>query len=202
MSENSDFLGLIQRVRAGDDQAATTLVRRYEPLIRREVRFRLEDQRLARVFDSMDVCQSVLASFFVRAAVGEYDLEAPQQLVGLLVKMARNKLASAARKATRQRRDHRRQAQGGDEALAGVIENDPSPSQQMAVQELLDQARQHLSPEELQLADLRAQGCSWDEIANELGGKAQARRMQLARAAKRVADELELHDELETSRSR
>jgi hypothetical protein len=32
----------------------------------------------------------VLASFFLRAAVGEYDLSAPEQLVGLLVKMARN----------------------------------------------------------------------------------------------------------------
>jgi RNA polymerase sigma factor (sigma-70 family) len=143
----------------------------------------------------MDVCQSVLASFFVRAAVGEYELEAPEQLVGLLVKMARNKLASAARKATRQRRDHRRQAQGGDEALAAVVEVQPTPSQQVAVQELLERARQQLSTEELELADLRAQGLAWDEIADRLGGKAQARRMQLARAAKRVAKELGLDDD-------
>src|SRR5262249_3203175 len=134
MSDAGDFQDLLQRVRAGDEQAATLLVRRYEPLIRREVRLRLEDRRLTRAFDSMDVCQSVLASFFVRAAVGEYDLEAPEQLVGLLVKMARNKLASAARKATRQRRDHRRQAPGGDEALAAVAEHQPTPSQQASVQ--------------------------------------------------------------------
>src|SRR5437870_12111081 len=110
MSDSGDFQDLIQRLRSGDDQAATDLVRRYEPLIRRQVRLQLEDQRLDRLFDSMDVCQSVLASFFVRAAVGEFDLDEPGQLVALLAKMARNKLASAARQATRQRRAHRRQA--------------------------------------------------------------------------------------------
>ncbi len=39
----------------------------------REVRLHLEDSRLSRSLDSVDVSQSVLASFFVRAAAGEYD---------------------------------------------------------------------------------------------------------------------------------
>src|SRR5215471_16239901 len=151
MSETAEFQEMIQRIRSGDDQAATALVRRYESLIRRSVRLQLEDRRLTRVFDSMDICQSVLASFFVRAAVGEYDLEAPEQLVGLLVKMARNKLASAARKATRQRRDHRRQVGAAAEALAGVASSEATPSQQVARQELLERARRQLSEEELEL---------------------------------------------------
>jgi RNA polymerase sigma-70 factor (ECF subfamily) len=45
------------------------------------------------VFDSMDICQSVLASFFVRAAAGQYDLQEPGQLIALLFRMARHKLA-------------------------------------------------------------------------------------------------------------
>jgi RNA polymerase sigma-70 factor (ECF subfamily) len=195
MSDGSDFQELLQRVRLGDNEAATVLVRRYEPLIRRQVRLQLEDRRLGRLFDSMDVCQSVMASFFVRVAVGGFDLDAPEQLVGLLVKMARNKLASAARKATRQRRDHRRQAAGGAEALDGVVGNEATPSQQMAGRELWEQARQHLSKDELEVADLRAQGLAWAEIAERLGGNANARRMQLARAAERVANQLGLDDE-------
>jgi RNA polymerase sigma-70 factor (ECF subfamily) len=71
MADAVSFAEFIRRVRAGDESAAAELVRRYEPLIRREVRLHLEDQRLCRLFDSMDVCQSVLASFFVRAAVGQ-----------------------------------------------------------------------------------------------------------------------------------
>jgi RNA polymerase sigma-70 factor (ECF subfamily) len=69
------------------------------------VRLHLEDRRLYRLFDSMDVCQSVLVSFFLRAAAGQYDLERPEQLVRLLITMTRNKLASAARQHHRQRRD-------------------------------------------------------------------------------------------------
>jgi RNA polymerase sigma-70 factor (ECF subfamily) len=194
VSDANDFLDLIQRIRAGDDEAAATLVRRYEPLVRREVRLRLQDRRLARVFDSMDVCQSVMASFFVRAAVGEYDLDAPEQLVGLLVKMARNKLVSAARRATRDKRDHRRQAADGGDALLAVAHPDPSVSQQVAAKEILEHVRRRLSAEELQLANLRAQGLAWDEVAAQVGGNAQARRMQLARAVDRIGQELGLDE--------
>src|SRR4051812_8338743 len=98
MSEPLPFADFVARIRAGDEQAAVELVRQYEPLIRREIRMNLRDARLNRVFDSMDVCQSVLASFFVHTAGGDYDLDDPRQLLSLLVSMARNKLASAARK--------------------------------------------------------------------------------------------------------
>ncbi len=96
MDNDPSFAEFVRRIRAGDDTAAEELVRRYEPLIRREVRLRIEDDRLNRAFDSIDVSQSVLASFFVRAAVGQYDLDRPDQLTRLLVAMARNKLASRA----------------------------------------------------------------------------------------------------------
>ncbi len=92
-----DFSEFIRRIRAGDQQAADELVRNYEPIIRREVRLHLEDQRLNRMLDSVDVSQSVLASFFLRATAGEYNLDEPAQLGRLLMQMARNKLASKSR---------------------------------------------------------------------------------------------------------
>src|SRR6516225_2449212 len=125
MSEQATFTDFVRRIRAGDEQAAAELVRQYEPLIRREIRLQLEDRRLCRIFDSMDVCQSVLASFFVRTAAGQYDLERPEQLLKLLVTMARNKLASAARGQYRQRRDSRRAA-GSAEELDQVADEGPS----------------------------------------------------------------------------
>ncbi len=192
MADPNSFTEFIRRIRAGDGEAAAELVQRYEPLIRREVRLSLEDRRLARLFDPADVCQSVLASFFVRAAAGQYDLEQADQLPRLLVRMARNKLASAARRETRQRRDHRRQA-GGD-ALEAAPGGGPTPSRLVAGRELLDRFRDLLSPEERQIADLRADGLAWAEIAEKLGGTAQARRMQLARAVERAARELGLDE--------
>src|SRR5437588_7544445 len=98
MSDNPSFADFIRRIRAGDQEAAANLVRQYEPTIRRVVRFRLVDARLGAVLDSMDICQSVLASFFVRTASGQFELDGPEDLVKLLVTMARNKLASQARK--------------------------------------------------------------------------------------------------------
>src|SRR5215470_2056792 len=115
----ADYTAFVRRIRAGDQEAAAELVRRYEPEIRLMVRtwLRLRDPRLRRVFDSLDVCQSVLASFFVRAAVGAYDLDEPRQLVQLLVGMARNKLSEQVKHHQRHRRDVRRV-----EAVAGEAE--------------------------------------------------------------------------------
>jgi RNA polymerase sigma-70 factor (ECF subfamily) len=190
MPDQDSFADFIRRIRAGDGEAATELVRRYEPLVRREVRLHLEDRRLGRVFDADDVCQSVLASFFVRASAGQYDLGQPDQLLRLLVRMARNKLASAARRQTRQRRDHRRLA--GADALDAAAGSEPTPSRVIASRELLDRFRGLLNPEERMIADLRADGRAWSEVAEQLGGTRQARRMQLARAVERAAGELGL----------
>jgi RNA polymerase sigma factor (sigma-70 family) len=193
MSEESCFADFVRRVRAGDEQAAAELVRQYEPVIRREVRLRLQDPRLYRVFDSMDICQSVLKSFFVRAAAGQYDLEQPTDLLKLLVAITRHKLAFQVRKERSQRRDSRRAVASTPEEL-NVAAPGPSPSELLAGQELLREFRQRLSEEERRLADLRAQGCAWAEIAAQLGGTSHSRRMQLTRAIERVALELGLDE--------
>jgi len=190
MDQHKDFSVLVRRIRAGDEVAAEQLVRRYEPLIRRAIRLRIEDSRLNRVFDSMDVSQSVLASFFVRAAIGEYDLEHPDQLVRLLVAMARNKLASRVRQERRQQRDVRRVAVLSTKDFADLVDPRPSASELLSKRELLDRLRSELSADERQIAELRGEGYGWDEIAGKLGGNGQARRMQLSRGIDRVARKL------------
>src|SRR5262245_8018452 len=64
MADLVRFHDLWNRVRADDAQAATDLVRQFEPLVRHDVRPRMTDPRLVRAFDSADVCQSALASFW------------------------------------------------------------------------------------------------------------------------------------------
>src|SRR4051794_15276428 len=186
MSNSGTFAEFVGRIRAGDERAAADLVGRYAPVIRVAVRTRLGDRRLRRVLDTMDICQSVLKSFFVRAAAGQYDLEQPEQLVRLLVAIARNKVALQARRQRAGNRDFRRDVPlaAGDWDVAGV---GPSPSRVASGRELLAEFRRRLSAEERCLADFRAAGRDWAAIAAELGGTAQARRMQLARALERVA---------------
>jgi hypothetical protein len=186
---------LISRVRAGDGAAAAELVRMYEPVIRSRVRvwLRMQDARLRRLFDSMDICQSVLASFFVRAAAGQYDLDRPEQLAALLVQMARHKLGHQVSKQTALRRDVRR-LDGTDLNGVHVAAATPPPIDLCANQELFQEVRSRLSVEELRIADHRADGSDWATIANELGGTAAGRRMQFARALDRVSEQLGLEE--------
>jgi hypothetical protein len=76
MFEEPSFRDLIDRIRPRDEQAAAELVWLYEPTIRMAIRLRLSDPALRRLLDSMDICQSVLANFFVRAAAGQFEGEA------------------------------------------------------------------------------------------------------------------------------
>ncbi len=189
MSESTAFPDFIRRIRAGDDQAARELVDRYEPVIRCQVRLRLRDPRLYSRFDWTDICQSVLGSFFVRAAAGQYDLEQPDELLRLLVVMTRNKLANQTRRHRAEMRDCRRLAACDPADLAGRT-GAPSPSRLVAGRELLALVNRRLSEEERLVADLRADGCEWTEIAARLGGTAEARRKQLARAVDRARQQL------------
>jgi hypothetical protein len=190
MAEGDSFRDLILRVRQRDEQAAAELVRRYEPAIRVAVRARLTAPHLRRLFDSVDVCQSVLANFFVRAASGQFDLERSEQLVGLLVTMARNHLVNQANKHQAARRDQRRNEAGSiDGELAG---REPTPSHIVADRELLSELRRRLPERERWLADQRAGGRAWADLAAELGEAPDAVRMRFTRALDRAARDLGL----------
>src|SRR4051794_18573344 len=190
MAEELAFRELILRVRARDERAAQELVRRYEGAIRVAVRVRLTDPRLRRLLDSMDVCQSVLGNFFVRAAAGQFELDTPEQLLGLLTTMARNKLTNQALKEHTARRGQGRVQHGlpPDQFEAG----DPGPAEVVAGQELLEAFRDRLSAEERHLADGRAAGRAWADLAAELGQSPDALRVRLNRAIDRVSHELGL----------
>jgi RNA polymerase sigma-70 factor (ECF subfamily) len=187
-----EFDKLIGRIRSGDEQAATELVRLYEPLIRREVRLRIRDRRLLRLFDSTDVSQSVLASFFARTALGAYDLDTPVQLVHLLVSMTRNKVATAAQRQRRQKRDNRRTNES--DALEQFIDPGTSPSQEVTGRELMERFRAAFTDEERAIADRRRDGLGWAEIVAQLGGTEQSRRMQLVRAVDRLSRQFGLDE--------
>jgi RNA polymerase sigma-70 factor (ECF subfamily) len=192
MSEEEDFRDLVARVRAGDEPAAAELVRRYEPAIRRAVRIRLRGLHLRRLFDSLDISQSVLKNFFVRVAAGQYEIATSEELLKLLTTMARNKLVSHARQQRALRRDHRRDAGSADEH--NIAAPDASPSFLPTLRDLLQEARRRLAPDERQLIELREQGREWTEIAAELGGSPEALRKKLTRAVERVAKSLGLDE--------
>ncbi|WP_165226813.1 RNA polymerase sigma factor [Aquisphaera insulae] len=186
------LVALLDRFRAGDAGAAIELVRAYEPHLRRIIRLRIRDSRLRRLYDSADICQSVLASFFARLSLGQFDLESPAQLVRLLEIMARNKLATEARKANVTRRVEvgAVASPGGVSAVLDRPAPGPSVTEQVAWREMVEMVRVRLSDDERAISDMRAAGCEWSEIAARLDGGPDAVRKRLERAFDRVAREL------------
>ena len=77
----------IARIRAGDEEAATELLRRYEAKVRLVVRRQLP-RLLRSKFDSLDFLQSVWGSFFHRVRTGPTDIEDEPNLVAFLAWIA------------------------------------------------------------------------------------------------------------------
>jgi RNA polymerase sigma-70 factor (ECF subfamily) len=193
MQPNDDFSGLIRRVRGGEPDAVAELFRRYEPEVRRAVHMRLTDPGLRRILDSVDVCQSVFAAFYVHLAGGALELNEPADLVRLLVRMARNRVVDHYRRLCGPRR-----GQGlphdGDEALDTVPDGAPGPVEAVASRDLLQQVYAHLSPGDRYLAQQRAVDRPWADLAQELGETPDALRMRLRRALAAVCQTLGLGD--------
>jgi RNA polymerase sigma-70 factor (ECF subfamily) len=192
MAQDSSFADLIAGIRDGNQDAAASFVRQYEHVIRRQVRIHLTDPKLCRLFDTDDVCQMIFASFFVRAAAGQYDLEQPEQLLKLLATMARNKVASLARKQRARPADQQRIEDSA--AAESVKAAEAGPSTVCQLGELRREVDGRLSDEEKRIVDMRNEGRTWAEIAAQLGGTPSARCMQLTRALNRVAQELGIDD--------
>src|SRR5262249_41050913 len=94
MDPDQTFRHLLARVADGDEAAIAEVVRQYEPVIRTMVRAWLRpwELRLRKVFASYDICQSVLAWFFLKGASQRYDLASPENLQKLLKVMVRNRV--------------------------------------------------------------------------------------------------------------
>jgi RNA polymerase sigma-70 factor (ECF subfamily) len=185
---DSSFRELIQQVRAGDQKAAAELVRQYESAIRRAVRFRLDNPRLRSLFDSMDISHSVLASFFVRTAAGQYDVDTPEQLVKLLTTMARNKLASHARKERVTKIDMQRLDELAEASVPQSAE--PDPGDEASAREICQEVLMRLNAEERELVELRNRGYDGATIAREKNSTPVVLRKRLSRALDRVLHEV------------
>ena len=185
MISDKDFSALIARVRAGDQSAAAELVTLYEPEIRRAARLRLTDPELRRLVDSVDISQSVFGKFFNRID-DNIELQSPAQLLALLTKMTSNRVIDEHRK--RQTSKRGGGAEVGNIDIGEFQGLSPGPRTSAISKDLLENAKSQMSSKELDLLNRRCDGESWDEIAEAVGGSAEALRKQLGRALERVRE--------------
>jgi RNA polymerase sigma-70 factor (ECF subfamily) len=185
------FQALLNAARAGDESAAARLVREYESELRRYIRFRLTHPGLRRFLDSLDLCQSVLAAFFVHLQAGQLELVQPRQLFRLLAVMADNKVRDKVRRHNAARRGGGTQGAGGTETI-DFPANEPDPADAAAGRELVVALRDKLPPEDRAAVERWLAGEGWAEIAAAAGSTPEAVRKRVTRAIDRAARELGL----------
>jgi DNA-directed RNA polymerase specialized sigma24 family protein len=186
------FAELVERAKRGDSEAARWFIERYESAVRRQVRFALMDNRLRRVLEETDVCQSVMGQFFTGLGQGRIDLDGPEKLVRLLKQMVRNKITDQARYWRAGRRDYLRNVTRADPADPfEPMSLDPSPSRVVADVDFLAACENRLTDWERTVLTLRRQGIGWSEIADQLCGGAEAIQKRFERALERVGRALD-----------
>ena len=159
---------LLRRFRGGSQDAATQLYVRYAQRLRALVKARCSSE-LARCVEPDDIVQSVFRRFFRRVSQGDYDVPAGEELWGLFLVIALNRIRAAESFHRAGKRDVRvtvpdvepggavEAATGHDEAAFAVL--------QMTIEEALVQ----LSPQQRQMLELRVQGFEVAEIAKQTG---------------------------------
>jgi len=190
--ENVGFAELVDRAGRGEREAALWLIERYESAIRRQVRFTLMDNKLRRVLEETDIFQSVMGQFFNGLGAGRFVLEGPEQLVGLLKQMVRNKITDQARYWRAGCRDYLRNVTPGDsDNPIDPVSPEPTPSRVVEESEFLAEFESRLSDWERKIFAFRRQGLSWPEIATRTGEGSEATRKRFERALERVGRTLD-----------
>jgi RNA polymerase sigma factor (sigma-70 family) len=190
--DRDELHNLLGQARAGDHAAATALLREFEPALRREARLMLDDEQLRPVVDTSDIVQSACALFFLRLRAGQFDLEHPGQVANLLAQIARNRVRSHRQKHRAGKRDRR--LVEGEGALAGAVDPGSDPASVVERRDLLERLLDRLAPDARAIAELRAAGQAWAEIAAGRGMSPDAVRKQYERAIDRALEAMGLQE--------
>lgn len=160
----------IARIRAGDEDAASELLRHYEPKVRLVVRRQLP-RLLRSKFDSLDFLQSVWGSFFHRVRTGSTDIEDEPNLVAFLTWAARNRVFDEYRRTSTRKHDVRREEPlgQGDDPEQGLVASLETASEIVQARETYEQLRKRVPEDRQAVLMLKAEGYSCREIGERLG---------------------------------
>jgi RNA polymerase sigma-70 factor (ECF subfamily) len=174
---------LLERLRAGDDDAAKQLVAEYEPYLRQIVHFGLPD-RLRAKFDSADVVQSVWVQVLPALRDGAWTVADRACLRALLATVARRRLVTRYR---RHRAALERKELAVEDLAAPPQSRMPPPSETARASELWQRMLAVCPPEHHELLRLRRNGLTMQEIADRMGLHEGSVRRILRRLARDLA---------------
>ena len=192
--DDEDLADLIERVKAGDENAIRDLIREFEDDVRTIVRVRLP-QALRSQFDSMDFVQAVWQSVLTGDGQGLGEIENARHLRGFLAGVARNKVFEEHRRRTQTKKfDIGREEplyvrRGNREVPREVASPGPTPSQEVQAEDRLAQLIEGRPPQEVEVIDLRRRGLTFEEIAERTGLHERTVRRVIEAVRKRVLEE-------------
>jgi RNA polymerase sigma factor (sigma-70 family) len=167
--EEEELKQFLARIRAGDEDAARELLRRYEAKVRLVVRRQLPKLMRSR-FDSQDFVQSIWGSFFRRIKDSPLELQDAGNLIGFLARAARNKVIDEYRRASSRKHDMRREESMWEGAEHRELADAAETASEVAeASEALVQLRGLLPENRREVLELKAAGYSTAEIAERLG---------------------------------
>jgi DNA-directed RNA polymerase specialized sigma24 family protein len=178
-AELQEFFAKIQ---GGDEAAVQAMLQEMDPFLRRIIRMRLLDGRLRRAVDTTDILQSLLEDFLRQPAAGEPAETGSAELCAYLAAAVRHKVQ------TRLRKERRHAGSLPEEWEPASPE--PDVGKGVDDQDFVAAIRRRLDEPARSLFDLKAQGLTWQEIAEKVSGRADALRMRLNRAVAAVLTEL------------
>lgn len=190
--DRHEFRNLLEGLRAGSESSVRQLVDRYGVYIVKAVRRRLKRVLRTR-FDSQDFVQAVWASFFAhRSQIADFD--SPDEMIAFLATVASNKVRDEYRRnLAAQKRDLNREwsLASGDTAEGPAshdpVDPAPSPSELAIAAEQMGQMTSGQPSHYRRMVELRADGATFEEIAEELGVSERNVRRVLQRLLKRLS---------------
>lgn len=184
MNANQQFRELVQKARAGDRKSVANLMKGYEPQVLAMARSLLGTE-LNPYADADDVTQSVHQSFLLALGNENYQFATPQELLGLVLTMARRKVAGIWRKVKRQKRFSDPQTQLVLCSLAHHVD----PARIVEANDEVCAVAAKLSMIERKIFTMRLQGFNSSEMSSALGMKSVSVRVCWSRAKQRLASD-------------
>jgi RNA polymerase sigma factor (sigma-70 family) len=185
---------LLSRYRKGDSRAADEIFERYVRRLIELARARLST-KLSRRVDPEDIVQSAYRSFFVRARDGDYVLERAGDLWRLLAAITVNKLHGQIERHFAQRRAVSREEDIGHPAHGTATDDpadvEPTADEAVAIAEQLELFMETLGHVERRVLELRLQGNTIEQIADDVDRSQRTVRRLLQRVQHALEQQLD-----------
>lgn len=168
---DDESIRLLSRWRAGDEQAANAIVERYLGRLIALARNRLSSKMRRRI-DPEDIVQSAYRSFFRHADSERYTLERGGDLWRLLAAITLHKALGQVVFHQAQKRSIDGEGSitaSGWTLRPEAIAREPTPDEALAMTEELENLMRNLKPKQRQILELKLQGATTEEIADEIG---------------------------------